>query len=861
MGRVAVLLALMLMTAVPAAAQRLSDDVIPEHYTLWFAPDLAKETFRGRAAIRALVTQPATSITLHAAELELREVRITSGGRTQTAKVTTNPEAETVTLTVADRLGEGPITIDVTYSGILNDKLRGFYISEANGRKYAISQMEATDARRAFPSFDEPAFKATFDISMMVDRGDTAISNGRVASDTPGPEPGKHTIRYARTPKMSTYLVALLVGDFVCREGSSEGTPIRVCSTPDKRQLTGFALEAAVQQLKFYNDYFGIRYPFGKLDIIGVPDFAAGAMENAGAITFRERLLLVDPQQSSVSARKTVATVLSHEIAHQWFGNLVTMKWWDDIWLNEGFATWMESKAVAAWRPDWQVELDAVAGTQGALAVDTLPSTRPVRTKVDTPEQINEVFDPIAYEKTAAVLRMIEAFVGPESFRRGVASYLAKFAYRNAAGEDFWTEIARVTGQPVDRMIKSLVDQVGVPLLTIRQWCVNNASEIAVAQSRLLIAAGRSSEPRTWTLPVCFKSRDGRSRCELIDRPAQTANAGGCDSVFANADARGYYISDYSPDAVRDLAARPSSLTRVERLNLVSDEWWMVRALRHPVSVFLDLAAAFAADDTPVVLDSLQTRLAFIASNIVDGPQRTHFQQWVRDRFGPVLATLGLPGTPRDPDHVQARRAALMLLVGVSGGDLDVQRRARELAARYLADPSSLGASLAPTVLQVAAVSGDRALYDQYVAKLAGATADPEEYYRYFTALPWFADPALVRETLNRARSSAVRSQDTGTLLRGMLRQPWSRQAAWAFIKEQWPALTAKLGVFQGIPNIITGVSALCSSTDAADVRAFFERNRVEAADRSVEQAVDDIESCARLDAGQSQALAEWLAR
>ena len=304
MRDVLVLLALILAGAQPAAAQRLTDAVIPEHYTLWFAPDLAKETFRGRATIRAVATQASNSITLHSAELEFGEVKITSGGRTQIARVTTNPDAETATFTVPQQLSEGPVSIEVTYNGILNDKLRGFYLSEANGRKYAVSQMEATDARRAFPSFDEPAFKATFDISLMVDRGDVAISNGKVVADTPGPEPGKHTVTFSRTPKMSTYLVALVVGDFACREGTSDGTPIRVCSTPDKHELTGFALEAAIYQLKFYNDYFGIKYPFGKLDIIGIPDFSAGAMENAGAITFRERVLLADPKQSSVSTRK-----------------------------------------------------------------------------------------------------------------------------------------------------------------------------------------------------------------------------------------------------------------------------------------------------------------------------------------------------------------------------------------------------------------------------------------------------------------------------------------------------------------------------------------------------------------------------
>jgi aminopeptidase N len=860
MRNVVLCAALLIVAAPPVAAQRLPDAVVPEHYTLWFAPDLAKETFSGRAAIRATVTQPTAAITLHSAEIEFGEVRITSGGSTQTARVTTDAAAETATFTVAQPLGEGPVTIEIGYTGVLNSKLRGFYISSANGRKYAVSQMEATDARRAFPSFDEPAFKATFDISMTIDRGDTAISNGRVVSDTAGPEPGRHTVTFARTPKMSTYLVALLVGDFACREGSSEGTPIRVCSTPDKKALTGFALEAAEHQLKYYNDYFGIRYPFGKLDIIAIPDFGAGAMENAGAITFRERLLLVDPRQSSVSARKTVATVLSHEIAHQWFGNLVTMKWWDDIWLNEGFATWMETKAVNDWRPEWQSSLDAVAGTQRALAVDVLPSARSIRTRVETPQDINEVFDPIAYEKTSAVLRMIEAYVGPDAFRRGISSYLNKFAYGNAAGEDFWTEVARVTGQPVNRMFESFVDQAGVPLLTVRQSCAVNPKEISIAQSRLVIAPDRPLEPRTWTFPACVKADGGTARCEVISRPAQTVTANGCSGVLANADARGYYVTEYTPEAIRTLAKQVSTLTRVERLGLIGDEWWMMRSGRHPVGVFLDLAAAFADDDTPIVLSTLETRIGYVADYVAAGPQLEPLQRWIRERFGPVLARIGLPGNPRDPDDVQARRAALVALVGVRGGDPEVQRRARELANQYLADSASLSGSLAPVILQVAAISGDRGLYDRYVAKLAATSAQPEEYYRFFNALPFFASPVLIEETVKLALSPAVRSQDKGTLLRQMLQMPWAREAAWTSIKRQWPQLMANVDIFQGLPRIVDGLGSLCTTAHAADVRAFFDTNRIDAVQRGVSKSIEEIEGCARIATTQSASLSEWLA-
>jgi aminopeptidase N len=853
-------LVVLLSMAVPAAAQRLTDAVVPEHYSLWFAPDLEKETFRGRETIQAVVTQPTSSITLHSAEIEFGEVRITSGGRTQIARVTRDSAAETATFTVPTRLAEGPVTIEVTYTGVLNDKLRGFYISTANGRKYAVTQMEPTDARRAFPSFDEPAFKATFDISMTVDAGDTAISNGRVVSDTPGPEPGKHTVTYARTPKMSTYLVAMIVGDFVCRDGGADGTVIRVCSTPDKRNLTAFALEAAEHQLAFFNKYFGIKYPFGKLDIVAVPDFAAGAMENAGAITFRERLLLVDPERSSVSVRKNVAGIISHEIAHQWFGNLVTMKWWDDIWLNEGFATWISNKPLAEWRPDWHVELDDAQETQAALSTDALRSTRAIRTRVESNEQINEVFDAIAYEKTAAVLRMVETYVGPEPFRKAVASYLTRHSYSNAAGEDFWSEVTRLTGRPVDRILKSYVEQPGAPRLSVANKCVGGASEISVTQSRFIGSPGASAPTQAWALPACFKTGNEIPRCELVTAREQRATATGCGSVFANADARGYYFSEYSPAAVRELGATAAALKPVERLSLLGDEWWMVRAASHTIDLFLDLSATFAADETPAIVDAIAARLFVTADDVVDADQQDAFERWIRATFGPALAALGVPGEVRDADDVQGRRSTLMMLVGVAGDDADMQRRAREMAVRYIGDPASLAPSLAPTVLQVAAVSGDRALYDQYVAQLARLGAQPEEYYRFFNALPWFRDPALVTATLDLALSPAVRTQDAGSLLSGLLARPWARDATWAFMKAQWSTLVARLGTFQGIPQIVGGLGAMCSTQVAADIKAFFARNPVPAAQRGLQQAIERVENCAALDARQSMPLAAWLA-
>jgi aminopeptidase N len=846
----------------PAFAQRLAGTVVPDHYALSFAPDFQRDNFRGRATIDVQVKQPTTTVTLHAAEIAFQSVRITSGGRTQDARVRLDEKTETATLAVAQPIASGSATIEAEFTGILNDKLRGFYLSRANGREYAVTQLEPTDARRAFPCFDEPAYKATFDIALTVDAGDTAISNGAQISDTPGPGPGKHTVKFARTKKMSTYLVALLVGNFVCREGSSDSIPLRVCSTPDKKALTGFALEAAEQQLAFYNRYYGITYPFGKLDIVGVPDFAAGAMENTGAITFREQYLLADPKRASLATKQTIASILSHEIAHQWFGDLVTMQWWDDIWLNEGFATWMENKPLAEWRPDWHVELDEVSATQKALSLDVLRSTRAIRTHVETLEEINEVFDAIAYEKSAGVIRMVEAYLGQDVFREAVASYLKKYSYANAAAEDFWNEVTRVSGKPVDRIMMSYVDQPGAPVLSVTSRCMGSSTDIGLLQERFVGTPGATVKPQTWTLPVCMKAfPDSPARCEVISQPEQMLTVPGCASdAFVNAGSLGYFFSQYMPETVRAFARKArGTLSAAERLGLLGDEWWMVRAVRREIGVFLDYAGSLAADTTAAVTDGIVTKLSYTAVYVVPVKDQPRYQAWIRGRFGRGLDALGLPGGRDEDEERQGRRAALLELMGITGESKEIQARARELATKYVADPESLSGTLAPSVLRVAAVAGDAALYDQYVAQLKEYVAQPEEYYRYLYALPYFRKPELIKRTLALAVSSEVRTQDTGTLLAGLLAQPWSRDVTWAFIKREWGALTRRLGRFQGIPTIVGAVGTFCSTEAAADVKQFFAAHPVPAAGRSLQQSLERIESCAMLRQQQSPALHTWL--
>src|SRR5579864_6717820 len=448
MKRIMAVLSFLVLTWSLATAQRLPEVARPDNYKLSFTPDLEKASFEGDETISLHVVKPTSEITLNAVDIDFHDVSITSNGVSQKATVKPEKDKEMVVLSVEKPLAAGAATVHITYTGILNNEMRGLYLGKDDqGRKYAATQFEATDARRAYPSFDEPDYKATFDITAVAPKGMVAISNQKIVSDTEGPG-DKHTVKFATTAKMSSYLAALVVGNFEYVEGEQDGIPIRVYATTGKKEMGKFALEVASDVLKYYDKYFGVKYPYGKLDLVGLPDFSAGAMENTGCITFREVILLIDEKQGSVDLKKTIASVIAHEMAHQWFGDLVTMKWWDDVWLNEGFATWMSSKPVQAWRPEWNADLDDVSGTGGTLNVDALANTRPIHQAAETPAQIQELFDGIAYGKAAAVLRMLESYLGEETFRAGVNAYLKQHQYANATAEDFWDAQARRPGSP-----------------------------------------------------------------------------------------------------------------------------------------------------------------------------------------------------------------------------------------------------------------------------------------------------------------------------------------------------------------------------------------------------------------------------
>ncbi len=863
MKKILAILTFLALTFSLAAAQRLPEVARPENYKLTFAPDLEKASFEGDETISIRVLKPTSEITLNAVDIDFHEVTITVGGATQKATVTPEKEKEMVVLSVEKPLAAGPATIHITYTGILNNEMRGLYLGKDDqGRKYAASQFEATDARRAYPSFDEPDYKATFDITAVADKGQVAISNQKIVSDTSGPG-DKHTVKFATTAKMSSYLAALVVGNFEYIEGETDGIPIRVYSTPGKKEMGKFALESASYILGYYDKYFGIKYPYGKLDLIGLPDFSAGAMENTGCITFREVILLIDEKQGSVGLKKTIASVIAHEMAHQWFGDLVTMKWWDDIWLNEGFATWMENKPVAKWKPEWNYPLDDVSSTGGTLNIDSLANTRPIHQAADTPAQIQELFDGIAYGKAASVLRMLESYLGEETFRAGVNAYLKQHQYANATAEDFWDAQAKTSKKPVDQIMPTWVKQPGVPIVNVKAQCSGNSTSVTLAQQRYFVDRAKFNEPndQLWQIPLCLRgSASGAgAKCELMTKQEETFTLPGCSNwVLANGGATGYYRTGYSPEAVRALAADvESQLTPAERIFLQGDIWASVRTGREPVGDYLAFAQGVQSDRNRPVLDDVLGHLNYIGQYLVDDNDRDTFRTWLRQYLSPMMREVGWEPKPGESDEQRTLRSRIFGALGHAGRDPEALAQARKIADQALADPSSVDHEIAGAALGLAAISGDTEFYDKLIAGMKNPRS-PEEYYTYFQALTAFSDPKLLERTLEYAISPDVRSQDALQLVGGVLRNPDGEKLAWDFIQSHWDAIAKAGGPFASA-QVVGATGVFCDAGMRDQVTQFFSAHKVEAAERTYKQSIERINNCIDLKSQQESQLASWL--
>ena len=837
-----------------ADAVVLPANVIPVKYRMTLQPDLETFTFRGEQTVDIDIQTPTARIVLNAAELEINDVTLRSAGTTIAAhSIALNEDSETVTLDFGMTLSQGPAQLEMRFTGLLNDRLVGFYRSEyqdgeGQTRHLATTQFEATDARRAFPCWDEPARKAVFDVTLVFDDSLKAVSNTPIVEETI-PGLGLRSLRFGETPIMSTYLLAFVVGDIVSVEAdAANGTRIGVWTTKGKENQAGFALDTSVKLLGYFNDYFGIPYPLPKLDHIAIPDFAAGAMENWGCITYRETALLVDPENSSAGTRQRVAEVVAHEMAHMWFGDLVTMEWWDDLWLNESFASWMGTKSVDWLFPEWEMWTQFVnMDTNRALSLDGLKNSHPIEQEVKNPAEVSQLFDAISYSKGGSVLRMLENFLGADTFQGGLYRYLKANEYGNARTQDLWAALEEESGLPVTSIMDSWVKQTGYPVIEVKAARNDSEVQVSLSQERFVydrLLGDEEPNPEVWQVPVSISSPGPVSAAAVMDdrdavitllaaRPSD-------DWYKVNAGQTGFYRVNYTSDDWERLAPAISTqqLPATDRLGIQNDAYALSRAGLLPITQFLELAGSYEGETDASVWSDLASNLRDIEQLIAGEPVHPAYQRFGRELFGPVARRIGW--TPRSGEgHLDSLLRSTVLGQSGSYNNEETLAHAGDLFRQYLENREAVHPDLRGIVFSLAAQGGDRTTYDQ-LWDLEERTSMQEEKIRLLLAMSRFQDVGLLNDTLDSALSSRVRSQDTITVVAGVAANPMGRLPAWEFVKSNWAEFDRRYGGGGfGLMRLVSIVNSFTTDEQRADVENFFSENPVPAAERTIRQALE----------------------
>jgi puromycin-sensitive aminopeptidase len=814
---------------------RLGKNVIPNRYDVELTPDLAAASFTGTVTIAVDVASETTEIVLNAIELEIGSAAV--GG--QPATWALDEASERLTLTLDAPIPAGPATVEISFTGILNDKLRGFYRStfvdgDGNERVIATTQMQATDCRRAFPCWDEPEFKAVFAITLVIDPELTAVSNGsEVAREerTGGPTGRRVAVRFADTMLISTYLVAFVVGPLEHTEPvDADGVPLRIFHVPGKGHLTAFAVDIGAFSLRWFQNYYGIPYPSDKVDLLALPDFAAGAMENLGCITFRESLLLVDPVTSTQAEQQNVADVVAHELAHMWFGDLVTMRWWNGIWLNEAFATFMEIAACDAFRKDWQRWTAFGLERSMAFETDSLASTRPVEFEVRSPDDADGMFDVLTYQKGGALLRMLEQYLGDERFRQGVSHYLDLHKYGNTETNDLWDAIEETSGEPVRQLMDSWIWQPGYPLVTASL----DGSDLVLAQQRF--AFGDTDDTTTWLVPVHVRSGSEETRVLLTDDTTRVPLDDSSAVVVVNAGGHGFFRVSYSAE-LRDRLGGSAldSLDTLERYNLVDDAWASVVAGRLQAADFLTFVEGFAAERELAVWQAITIGLRGLG-RLLDDADFPKFQQRVAALVGPVVDDLGEPR--EDEDDLTAKLRGLVTgALAVLGAHQPTIERCRTIYDQSLADPTSVDPELVAAATSVVAATGGE---DDFERLLDGSKngATPQDQLRHLYALADFDDEALLLRACELCLTDQVKTQNAPFVLRMCIANRRHGAAAWNFVRQHWDEANAKFPP-NTIVRMVDSVKLLTEDTVVADVQGFFSEHPIPQALKTLDQVLE----------------------
>jgi aminopeptidase N len=746
---------------------QLPKTAVPRHYELRIQPDLAARTTRGTARITLDVLQPVRELVLNALNLDIVSATLLDDpARPQPLATRTDSEKQSLTLALPAGLPVGPHTVAIDYRGKIGTQAEGFFVDKyptPSGDKLMLgTQMEPTDARRVFPCWDEPVYRATYDITLVVPEKLMAVGNMPVVRET-RLAGGLKEVVFARTPAMASYLVALYAGEFEAVEGEQDGVKLRIITTEGKRATAVYALESTKRILAYYNQYFGVRYPLPKLDQIAVPNAFAtfGAMENWGCITYIDTALLFDPATSSQEGRERVFEVIAHEMAHQWFGDLVTMAWWDNLWLNEGFASWMGTKCSDALNPGWQLWLRANADKDRAMELDARRTTHPIQQPIANESQANDAFDTISYQKGQCFLRMAESYLGEETFRAGIRRYLAAHQYSNSTTADLWAALGEASGKPVVALAAGWTEQPGFPIVLVSSVGASLADArvpasgtptptpaLRLEQLRFTLN-DPAAAPLTWKIPVVLANTAALSAPSVVlleERTATVPWPAGAGTPKANAGNTGYYRVLYDDTLAAALRREIAALPAGDQLNLLSDTWALVEAGRAPAAAWLDLAQHLGGSRSQPVVSLLVDRFWAIDALQRAEPGRRACQTWVAQLLAPQLARLGWTAAPGETPLDTSLRGSLVSILGHCGDRRVIAECTRRFEA-FLQEPATLDGNLRGPVLYVVGHYATRETYDR-LHTLARTALTTQEKRRAYAAMQAALDPALARETL-----------------------------------------------------------------------------------------------------------------
>lgn len=837
----------------------------PQRYELHFKPNIKDAKFSGSETLHYTLKKGSKTITLHSLDLKISNAEVAAAKRTfEKPRITYNKKDETVTFTFPKPIPKGKGRLMLDFEGGLNDRMHGFHRSTYRDggvtKALATTQFEPTDARRAFPCVDEPAAKAVFDVSITAPKELAVISNTIEKSITKSEQnPNYKTVTFTPSPKMSTYLLAFIVGEFEHVQGKTKnGVLVRVFATPGKKEQLKFALKTGIRCLDFYDSYFQIPYPLPVLDMIAIPDFSMGAMENWGAVTYRESALLYDEKHSSLGNKQRVAIVIAHELAHQWFGNLVTMEWWTDLWLNEGFASYMEYHAVNHLFPKWDIWTQFVNDDFGrALNLDSLYNTHPIEVEVHHPSEIEEIFDAVSYSKGASVIRMLAEYIGERDFKKGVRAYLKKYSHKNAVTQDLWRELGKASGKPVKEFMHNWTSKSGYPVVKVHE----KDNGLAFAQSRYFMSplSKKKAKDRTvWNVPLSLVSNTGKKQEILMSKKSDTIKYGrkGGQWVKINPGETGFYCVDYSPSLLADLrsAISTKALPPVDRLALVRDAFSLAESGESQTTDALNLLTAYENEDDYTVWVEIIGGLGATKKLLKDSPQYPLFEAFAQRLLIPMAKKVGWTPKKSEPHtYVFLRSLVLGALISFNHKPT-IEKAAGMFKKKHI--PSDFRA----LVYRAVAKQGGAREHAQFVRMYKVAHDNQQEQTRIAGALGAFENEKLLQKTLDFGMSKHVRPQDTLDPYYAVWGNKDGKKVAWKSLKRDWNEIVKRYTINNKlISYFIAPLGTLTTEKDAKDVATFFKKTTLPKNNRKLAQVLESIKANAEWISRERGAVEKWL--